>query len=411
MSRAKHDVPGGRWAWFTPQRLVVIALMLGLLLRFLCLGSKSIWLDEVLSVRAARAELGAFASGSVERYHPPLFFLILKGFMRLGTDEALLRLPAAIGGSAAVLLIYVLSRSLFDMATAVSATWFAALAPLLVWYSQEVRGYSLLVMWALLALVALAHLALQRGAGWWLVYVAATTAGLYTHYTFVLVLLVQLLMVVGLLAAGRGTRAAPLYLAAGWLAAAVLYVPWLRTPAAGAFIDRLTSASLYYNALTAGRPELLQNVSGAALAWFLIGGGLMALGLGTWLYRIAYNAALMRLRKRPAPTESLDEPVTSESGDQMPRQLVDWGSIPDDLLLKRELHTVLKAALETLPATLRSVFVLRDIEGLSTAETAEVLALTETNVKVRLHRARVALRERLTGYFAASQTVQGIGGK
>ena len=302
MSRAKHDVPGGRWAWFTPQRLVVIALMLGLLLRFLCLGSKSIWLDEVLSVRAARAELGAFASGSVERYHPPLFFLILKGFMRLGTDEALLRLPAAIGGSAAVLLIYVLSRSLFDMATAVSATWFAALAPLLVWYSQEVRGYSLIVMWALLALVALAHLALQRGAGWWLVYVAATTAGLYTHYTFVLVLLVQLLMVVGLLAAGRGTRAAPLYLAAGWLAAAVLYVPWLRTPAAGAFIDRLTSASLYYNALTAGRPELLQNVSGAALAWFLIGGGLMALGLGTWLYHRLLRrrrAWLVQVRSSP----------------------------------------------------------------------------------------------------------------
>lgn len=133
--------------------------------------------------------------------------------------------------------------------------------------------------------------------------------------------------------------------------------------------------------------------------------------LGTWLYRIAYNAALMRLRKRPVPTESLDEPVTSENGDQMPRQLVDWGSTPDDLLLKRELRTVLHAALDTLPATLRSVFVLRDIEGLSTAETAEVLSLTETNVKVRLHRARVALRERLTGYFAASQTVQGIGGK
>ena len=125
--------------------------------------------------------------------------------------------------------------------------------------------------------------------------------------------------------------------------------------------------------------------------------------LGTWLYRIAYNAALMRLRKRRTPTESLDEPVTTDEGDQMPRQLVDWGSIPDDLVLKRELRTVLNTALETLPATLRTVFVLRDIEGLSTAETAAVLSLTETNVKVRLHRARIALRERLTGYFAAPQ--------
>ena len=60
----------------------------------------------------------------------------------------------------------------------------------------------------------------------------------------------------------------------------------------------------------------------------------------------------------------------------------------------------------TLSETLRSVFVLRDIEGLSTAETAEVLGLTETNVKVRLHRARLALRERLHGYFTPERIVR-----
>lgn len=124
--------------------------------------------------------------------------------------------------------------------------------------------------------------------------------------------------------------------------------------------------------------------------------------LSTWLYRIGYNAALMRLRKRRPRTESLDEPATTENGDQVPRQLVDWGSVPDALLLNRELRTVLNQALATLPATLSSVFVLRDIEGLSTAETAEVLSLTETNVKVRLHRARAALRERLTEYFSTA---------
>jgi RNA polymerase sigma-70 factor (ECF subfamily) len=124
--------------------------------------------------------------------------------------------------------------------------------------------------------------------------------------------------------------------------------------------------------------------------------------LATWLYRIAYNAALMRLRKRQLPTESLDEPVTTEAGDQVPRELIDWGSIPDDLLLNQELRTVLIAALNTLPESLRSIFVLRDIEGLSTAEAAEALGLTETNAKVRLHRARLALRERLTEYFAST---------
>jgi RNA polymerase sigma-70 factor, ECF subfamily len=128
--------------------------------------------------------------------------------------------------------------------------------------------------------------------------------------------------------------------------------------------------------------------------------------LGTWLYRIGYNAALMRLRKRRPPTDSLDEPVTTEEGDSLPRELVDWASIPDELLLNREIRTVLDAALDTLPESLRTVFVLRDIEGLSTAETAAALGLTETNTKVRLHRARLALRERLSGYFAHEGIVQ-----
>lgn len=131
--------------------------------------------------------------------------------------------------------------------------------------------------------------------------------------------------------------------------------------------------------------------------------------LGTWLYRIAYNAALMRLRRRQAPTFSLDEPWETNEGALVPRQFVDWTALPDDILLSKELRSVLEAALQTLPPSLRSVFVLRDIEGLSTAETAEALELTETNVKVRLHRARLALREKLTGYF--SPVAQGVAGK
>jgi RNA polymerase sigma-70 factor (ECF subfamily) len=121
--------------------------------------------------------------------------------------------------------------------------------------------------------------------------------------------------------------------------------------------------------------------------------------LSTWLYRIAYNAALMRLRKRELPTVSIDDPIENEEGDPIPRQLVDWSAVPDQVLLNGELRKVLDAAVAALPETLRSVFVLRDIEGLSTAESAAILDLTETNVKVRLHRARLALRERLSAYF------------
>ena len=129
--------------------------------------------------------------------------------------------------------------------------------------------------------------------------------------------------------------------------------------------------------------------------------------LGTWLYRIAYNASLMRLRKRQIPTSSIDEPLVGEEGEELPRQLIDWSALPDDIALNNELHHVLDQAVEGLSPTLRSVFVLRDIEGLSTAEVAEALSLTETNVKVRLHRARLALREQLTAYFTASGDTNG----
>lgn len=123
--------------------------------------------------------------------------------------------------------------------------------------------------------------------------------------------------------------------------------------------------------------------------------------LGTWLYRIAFNAALMRLRKRELPTTSIDEPVLTDEGEMIPRQLVDWRPLPDEAVLTGELRGLLGDAVATLPETLRSVFVLRDIEGLSTAETAAALDLTEVNVKVRLHRARLALRERLSPYFSS----------
>ncbi len=125
--------------------------------------------------------------------------------------------------------------------------------------------------------------------------------------------------------------------------------------------------------------------------------------LGTWLFRIAYNAALMRLRRREPITSSIDEPLMNEEGELMPRQLVDWAWVPERVLLNAELRAVLESAVTALPETLRGVFVLRDIEGLSTAEAAKVLGLTETNVKVRLHRARLALRERLSAYFAVTK--------
>ncbi len=121
--------------------------------------------------------------------------------------------------------------------------------------------------------------------------------------------------------------------------------------------------------------------------------------LNTWLHRIATNAALMRLRKRKNTEVSLDNPIEGLDGNDIPRQIEDWDYYPADLALNSETRDVLEQAIATLPDTLRSVFVLREIEGYSTAEVAEMLDISVSAAKVRLHRARLRLRELLTPYF------------
>jgi RNA polymerase sigma-70 factor (ECF subfamily) len=98
---------------------------------------------------------------------------------------------------------------------------------------------------------------------------------------------------------------------------------------------------------------------------------------------------------------SLDMPPDQEgeSGEVVSRHLVDWSMIPDDQLLTAEARQEMDRAIAELPETLRSTFVLRDIQGLSGAETAEVLGITVQAVKNRLHRARLRLRDRLSEYF------------
>ncbi|GIK65163.1 MAG: RNA polymerase subunit sigma-24 [Chloroflexota bacterium] len=118
--------------------------------------------------------------------------------------------------------------------------------------------------------------------------------------------------------------------------------------------------------------------------------------LATWLYRVAYNHAQNRLRRqRPqVDVEELD-------GDDiaLPEKLIDWNTVPERLLTGEEAMSQIMAAISTLSPALRAVFILRDVEELSTEETAEALGIQPGAVKVRLHRARLALREQLAGYF------------
>jgi len=121
--------------------------------------------------------------------------------------------------------------------------------------------------------------------------------------------------------------------------------------------------------------------------------------LSTWLYRIATNEALMMIRRRKHPSVSIDEPVETESETEEPVQIVDWCCLPETEMMSSEARAYMDKAVDQLSPTLRAVFLLRDIEGLSTEETSQVLDLSEAAVKTRLSRARMRLRELLSGYF------------
>ena len=123
----------------------------------------------------------------------------------------------------------------------------------------------------------------------------------------------------------------------------------------------------------------------------------------TWLVRIAVNEALMKLRRRRTDrTVSIDEDVETEEG-TMPREVADWSPNPEQLYGQSELSDILKKTIQGLPPGFRTVFVLRDVEGLSTEETAEMLGLSIPAVKSRLLRARLQLRERLAKYFKSKR--------
>jgi len=118
----------------------------------------------------------------------------------------------------------------------------------------------------------------------------------------------------------------------------------------------------------------------------------------TWLVRIAANEALMRLRKRRPNQFSLDEPIEADD-DVIPQEIEDWGPSPEQRYAQTEMREILSGVIDQLQPDFRVTFVLRDVEGLSTEETAEALGISEAAVKSRLLRARLKLRQKLDRVF------------
>lgn len=120
--------------------------------------------------------------------------------------------------------------------------------------------------------------------------------------------------------------------------------------------------------------------------------------LTTWLYRIAANEALMMIRKKKPLQQSVDLDDDNDDGETLP-EIVDWRFLPEKELASTETRRMLQEAVDRLSTALRIVFLLRDVQGLSVKETAEILGINENVVKTRLVRARLKLRDDLSGYF------------
>lgn len=123
----------------------------------------------------------------------------------------------------------------------------------------------------------------------------------------------------------------------------------------------------------------------------------------TWLIQITINEARLKLRKdRRQLYESVDEPRSDEEGDYFPKDYADWREIPSEALQRKELRDALKRAMAKLPAKYREVLILRDIQHLNIEEAAQVLGISPGNVKTRLLRARLQMRDALAPGFDGS---------
>ena len=118
--------------------------------------------------------------------------------------------------------------------------------------------------------------------------------------------------------------------------------------------------------------------------------------LSTWLYRIVVNACLMKIRKDKSRAKYLSEKAYDDA------IVYDWKNDPEEAAVNSELRSILESGLDLLSPDLRAALVLRDIQGLSTEEAAEVLEISIASLKSRLHRARIQLRKHLEEYSALS---------
>jgi len=196
--------------------LLVLAglIAVGFLLRVAV--PRGIWLDEAITIHQARLSLhGLFQNLYNGDRQPPLYHLVLWLTIRaFGHGEFAVRLPSLIAGTLIIPVLYELGRELYDRRTGLLAAAFAAVSPMLVWYSQEVRMYEFAALFGLLALLTQLRVIRNPSFGNWAAYILATAALLWSHYFGVVLIGVQQLFFLGVIVHRRrsGQRVKPLVL-------------------------------------------------------------------------------------------------------------------------------------------------------------------------------------------------------
>jgi RNA polymerase sigma-70 factor (ECF subfamily) len=176
-----------------------------------------------------------------------------------------------------------------------------------------------------------------------------------------------------------------------------------------AFVDHFGTKVFHYSWLMCGQREDAEEVAQETL--LAVFRNLANLReperVRAWVFQIAKNACLVKRRKSvfaPSRELSLDEylPARKDHNGQSQLELADWSGLPEDKVLKSELQHVISDAIRGLPENYRTVMLLRDVEELSTQETAQILDISDDVVKTRLHRARLAIRKKLDEYLRTS---------
>jgi uncharacterized membrane protein len=177
------------------RRLLLLGgILVGFALRLIHLGAESLWYDETVSVYLARLPLAEMVERTAGDIHPPGYYALLHGWGTLVSPslahglEFLYVLPSVFFGLLALPLLFAIGRRLFGERTGIAALWLLAFSPFAIWYSQEVRMYTLGAFLGLLCLWALLKWDARRKWRWLLVYVLAAAAGLYTLYYFLFLL-------------------------------------------------------------------------------------------------------------------------------------------------------------------------------------------------------------------------------